>query len=285
MPTTAGQERGSAWIRGAIVGVLVLAACDLGGGSDDAASSRESIEARVADLLPVVVPAQAPVPQTAEAFLEELAPLPSESLLVVYEIEGPGGMQGSLEVLARRGGFRRENWTLDVPLGNEGNRRLSGSTIATPRGVWVDGQPEDSFVTSPLSGLAAAYAELPVDQRRSVVEAVREHAASLDRARSQAVAPAQAVLGVPCHETRVATISLCLWEATGLPLRYTSEGLSLVAVNIEVDPTIGEHAFDVPFEPPADETLDSVATLRRIAGGDLSDVVPLLHPGLRLPSA
>lgn len=259
----------------------VAAGCDRGPAQSDAVAAA----GRVADLLPVVVPANATVPSTRDGILRELSPMPVESLLVVYEVEGPGGLRGNLEVLARPGGFRRENWTLAVPLGNEGERRLAGSTIQTPEGVWVEGQPPEDWTPSPLGALADAYLELDQAERAAVVAQLRELSAGLTRAREDAEPSQERVLDVPCHETRVASIEMCIWEATGLPLRYESEGLRMQAINIDGNAPIGQSAFEVPFSAPHAAPIDAAATVRAMAAGDLSEVAPLLHPGLRVPSA
>lgn len=252
-------------------------------------ADREALAERLDDVLPGTAPREAPLPDDRGAFLRELAPLPSEALLVVYALEGPGGVTGSLEVLARPGGYRRENWTIHVPLGTEGTRQLAGSTIQTPDGVWIEGSPPERLRPSPLGALADAYLALDDARRRAVVERLRERRALLASARAdeaEAVEEPERIFDVPCHVTRVATIELCLWEATGLPLRYESEGLRLRAVNVDLQAGIGEHAFDLPFTPPpgGPDGLDPAAALRRLADGDLSEVAPYLHPGLRLPT-
>lgn len=254
-------------------------------GCDDGAGAPESVEAmteRVDDVLPVVVPADAPVPADREAILRELSPLPSETLLVVYEVEGPGGLRGNLEVLARPGGLRRENWTLQVPLGAEGERRLDGSTIQTPEGVWTEGSPPESFVPSPLGSVADAYLELEPKSRRAFVEQVRRLRQTLRVARGDDERRPEEILGVPCYVTRVASIELCLWEATGLPLRYEGEGLRLHALNIDTEASIGDSAFALPFQPPAAPSdFDASKAVAGFVEGELAELAPLLHPGLR----
>ncbi|MCA9652745.1 MAG: hypothetical protein H6712_30710 [Myxococcales bacterium] len=255
----------------------------MGCGDDEEPSEpREAMAGRVGDVLPVVMPADAPLPADREAILRELAPLPSASLLVVYEVEGPGGLSGSLEVLARPGGLRRENWTLQVPLGAEGERRLAGSTIQTPEGIWVEGSPPESITPSPLGALADAYLELEPESRRAFVERIRALQATLAEAREHDEGPTEQILGVPCHVTRVAAIEMCLWEATGLPLRYEGEGLRLRALNVDANASLGDGAFALPFVPPASPPgFDAPASLRRFVEGELAELAPLLHPGLR----
>lgn len=280
-----------AWV-GARVGVAVLAgtaaACGGAHGSsplDEAA--KVALRERMDDVLPPPEPTTASLPSDREGILRELAPLPSAALLVVYEVEGPGGVTGSLEVLARPGGYRRENWTIHVPLGEEGSRQLDGTTVQTPEGVWIEGSDE-APTPSPLGALAEAWLALPEGPRRAVVEQLRAHRQSLALARAAEDAATEHVLDVPCHVTRVATLEMCLWEAAGLPLRYASDGLRLRAIHIDDRANIGEHAFEPPEHPRADvpavEGFDAAAALQRAAEGDLAELAPWLHPGLRLPT-
>ena len=121
--------------------------------------------------------------------------------------------------------------------------------------------------------------------RREVIDNLRGLRSTLADARSNELATPEKILGVPCHDARVATIDMCLWESTGLPLRYDSEGLKLRALNIDTRASIGEHAFDLPFETASDDEFDAESALAQLAKGDLSGLAPLLHPGLRMPHA
>jgi hypothetical protein len=252
-------------------------------GTDAQAARRDRLD----DVLPRPGLDDPALPADRAAILRELAPLPSEALLVVYALEGPGGVTGSLEVLARPGGLRRENWRIHVPLGEEGERQLDGSTVQTPDGVWIEGSDAPP-TPSPLGALADAFLALPEASRRAVVEELRAHRQALARARAAETEPPEQILGRPCHVTRVATLEMCLWEATGLPLRYASDGLRLRAIHIDDDAGIGPHAFEPP--PPARAAvgrvpgLDPAAALAHAAEGDLAELAPWLHPGLRLPS-
>lgn len=262
--------------------LLAPAACD-----QAPSASAELLDERLADVLPVVSPNEpAALPDDREAMLRALAPLPSDAILVVYEVEGPGGIEGSLEVLARPGGYRRENWTIHVPLGAEQERRLAGSIIQTPDGVFIEGSGAETFSPSPLGALADAALALDDDTLRGVLEQLDARRATLAQARSEAGSDSEHILDVPCHVTRVGTIEMCLWEDTGLPLRYASDGLQLHAVNIDDEASIGEHAFEVPFATTAATPagFDASDALRRLARGELAELSPYLHPGLRLPS-
>lgn len=270
------------------LGVLPwLAACERG---HDRGLDREAVAERLDDVLPPPGSREAPLPADRAAILRELSPLPAEALVVVYALRAPGGVTGTLEVLARPGGFRRENWTIEVPMGVEGTRQLEGSTIQTPDGVWIEGTAPTAVRPSPLGALADAYLALDPAKRRAVVERLRARRELLARARASEAETPERVLDVPCRVTRVATIELCLWEETGLPLRYhghgDDDGLSLRAISIDDQAGIGERAFALPPGAPtgAPEGLDPAAALHRLAQGDLAELAPYLHPGLRLPS-
>ncbi len=280
------RSRRLAMLGGLALAWASLAGCDRGAQTqpdDSGAAVRE----RMDDVLPHPEPAgEGAFPLDRAGILRELAPLPFEALLVVYELEGPGGVSGRLEVLARPGGYRRENWTVQVPLGAEGSRQLAGWTIQTPEGVWIDGAAALDPTPAPLGALADAWLALPEGARRRVVEQLRARTQKLAQARaSEAEAPEQ-ILDTPCHVTRVATIELCLWEATGLPLRYASDGLRLRAIHIDEAAGIGPHAFDPPgpLLRAGVPGLDAAAVLERAAQGDLGELAPWLHAGLRLPT-
>lgn len=278
----------SRWVSAAWLGVSLLAGSAACGGAHESSPplddlAKAALRERMDDVLPRPELTPVSLPTDRAGILRELAPLPSEALLVVYEIEGPGGVSGSLEVLARPGGYRRENWTIHVPLGEEGSRQLDGATVQTPDGVWIEGSAA-APTASPLGALAEAWLLLPEASRAAVVEQLRAHRQALALARAAESEPPERVLDVPCHVTRVATIEMCLWEAAGLPLRYASDGLRLRAIHIDERANIGEHAFDPPGPPVAGVGFDPAAALQRAAEGDLAELAPWLHPGLRLPT-
>lgn len=279
------------------LGVALLAGCAACGGAHESSpldridggldgDAKAALRERMDDVLPRPELTTVSLPTDRAGILRELAPLPSEALLVVYDVEGPGGVTGSLEVLARPGGYRRENWTIHVPLGEEGSRQLDGATVQTPDGVWIEGSAA-APTASPLGALAEAWLLLPEGSRVAVVEQLRAHRQALALARAAESDEPERILEVPCHVTRVATIEMCVWEAAGLPLRYASDGLRLRAIHIDERANIGEHAFDPPGPPAVAVSaagFDPVTALQRAAEGDLAELAPWLHPGLRLPT-
>ncbi len=245
----------------------------------------------------VLQPMQRSAPESlsAEQFLGELAPLPAPSLLVVYRMEGPSGLRGTLEVMARPGGFRRENWTVQVPTGDAAGSTLAevrGTTIQTPARAWtaLEGTPGRVF-DAPLAGLADAYLMLPADRRAAVVDRLREWHDGLRRAREEHPGRLDVVAGQPCLQTRLAGQNLCVWEEAGLPLRYQGAEFSLVATHIDLEPGLSPNAFRLPPEAadaqacPTGERfrLDPMATLQSVAEGELALLAAVLSPGIRLP--
>lgn len=227
-----------------------------------------------------------PLPTTREAFLRELAPAPADALQISYEVRGPAGLGGSLDIVLRPGGRRVERWRLSLPLPDGEERTIEGRAVQTEDYVWT-GEGESLVVDrAPLGVLADAYVTLPIERQRRVVDGLRAFRAQLEVAREDDQATMREVLGVPCLETQLAAQSLCLWEETGLPLRYDGNVFTLRALAIDLDPTVDEWWFDVPPEversaPGPD--LDPDASLQRLARQDYAELGPLLHPGLRLP--
>ena len=227
-----------------------------------------------------------PLPTTREAFLHELAPAPSDALQISYEVSGPAGLGGSLEIVLRPGGRRVERWRLSLPLPDGEARTIEGRAVQTEDYVWT-GEGESLVVDrAPLGVLADAYMTLSIQEQRRVVEGLRAFRAQLEVAREDDQATMREILGVPCLETQLAAQSLCLWEETGLPLTYDGNVFSLRALAIDLDPQVDDWWFEVPPEvehnaPGPD--LDPDASLQRLARRDYAELGPLLHPGLRLP--
>jgi hypothetical protein len=234
------------------------------------------------------------VPADREGFLAELAALPFDSVIVVYDVEGPAGLQGTLEVLARPGGYRRENWRLELPLSLADPEpvveTIEGSMVQTPEVIWtegIDGSPVRR--PSPLGPLARAFTRLPQSERERVIHNLRDWRAELAAGRAEHPGEVHEVLGKPCLQSTVAGHALCVWEEAGLPLTYTGGPFSVVAKHIEHDVELGREAFTVPEggQVPTDApaAFDPDAALSAVAQGDLAVLLPLLQPALRIPAA
>jgi hypothetical protein len=220
-------------------------------------------------------------PETAQAFVAELSPLPTDALLVVYDINGPGGMTGTLEVMLAAGARRRENWSLSVWV--DGSPvELTGSTVQTADAIAVEGPAGRSVDRVPLGDLARAYLAADAQTQQRAVASLRALHARLG---APDEGTREEILGVACRPMRVASQDLCMWDATGLPLRYQGDAFELRAVRIDLDPQLGEHAFSIEEAlPPATEGWDAAAALRALAAGSYGELGPWLHPGLRLPT-
>lgn len=227
-----------------------------------------------------------PLPRTRAEFLAVMAPLPFAAVHIEYDVHGPGGLLGTLEVLVAPGGLRREHWSIELPVPDNKVRMIESSAVQTPDVAWA-GQGDSLGVESaPLGALADAYLKLEPDLQQRVVDSLRRFRQRVAAARAQTPGPSRAVLGVPCLQTRLAAQELCIWEETGLPLETKGNAFGLTARRIDTDPEVGDDAFDVPAavrrraEPVA---VDAAASLARLADEDYADLGPLLHPGLRLP--
>ncbi|MBC8070982.1 MAG: hypothetical protein IAG13_21840, partial [Deltaproteobacteria bacterium] len=78
--------------------------------------------------------------------LAELAPVPGGAVVIVYDIAGPAGISGTLELLLAEGGYRRDNWRVSLPL-PEGTREIRGSRVRTPELVWRGDDGDDGRAT------------------------------------------------------------------------------------------------------------------------------------------
>ena len=94
--------------------------------------------------------------------------------------------------------------------------------------------------------------------------------------------------GQSCLETRVAGHDLCIWEETGLPLRYQGLTFSVVAREITVDAPVHAGTFALPpggKRATDDEAVfDPAQSVERLAKGNVAELARLLQPGLRFAS-
>jgi len=86
--------------------------------------------------------ASADFPRDADGFVRALLASRYETLRVEYDVTGPAGMTGTLEILQRAGGARRESWSLELPLPGEDDDSpaspllVEGSRVVTTDRVW-----------------------------------------------------------------------------------------------------------------------------------------------------
>jgi hypothetical protein len=232
----------------------------------------------------------APLPTTEAEFLAELAPLPDgvAAIEVRYQITG-SALTGEMTTTLAAGGNRRERWQLRAGTG-EAALATTGLRIVSADQVWIanEGAPGE-LSSNPLGALARAYLQLPEDARGGVVESIRAWHRMLDEQRERDDSARAEVLGVTCLQTRIAAQNVCLWEETGLLLRYEGSAFRIEAINIDRAPQLGPDTFALPPEaktavPTAAPEQDYAQILQDIAGGSYGSVSALLLAGEALPA-
>ena len=239
-----------------------------------------------------VVVDDAQVPQTRDAFLVRLIPVDGRGVRVVYDVSGPGGLAGSLEVMALPGAYRRENWALARSTGTEERQELRGATIQTPDRMWsgLDGRP-GVRADSPVAALGEAYMSLDEAGRLRVSQSIQRWRADLERARAEHPGDRREVAGIECLDMRIAGQNLCLWEQSGLVLHYEGAEFSVTATRVERDIELPASTFALPATAsearevalPANLQIDAKKSIDALADGDYASLSLVLTPGLRLP--
>ncbi len=227
-----------------------------------------------------VTASAAAIPATPEAVLAELAPLAGGAVVVVYDVIGPAGMTGSLEILAAAGGYRRDNWVIRLPL-PDGPREIRGSAIQTPDASWrAEGESVGAVEPGRLGALASAIVGLDPISRGAVIGEIQRFRDELALGRIEDPGERDTVAGVPCVRVRAGGGEVCTWEEAGLPLRYDGAAFSIVASHIEHGAELGTHAFDIPPDaarsPLAAPTPDLRSALAQVLAGDRAELVRLL---------
>ncbi len=269
------------WRTGLVLGSLALVAC---GGDARTQRKSEAVQGAIGQT-------QDP-PSTREEFLAALAPLPGPRVRIVYDVDGPGTLAGTLEVLATPGGFRRENWSLSRATGAGEPTQTRGTTIQTPDRLWsaLDGEPGIE-ARSPIGAVADAYLSLDAGDRLKATESLRRWQADLARARVEHPGDTATVADQTCLRMRVAAQELCLWEQTGLPLEYRGAEFSVTATRVELEAEFDLEAFTFPADAQRARTVELPERLRveprasvdALANGDYASLAIVLTPGLRLP--
>jgi len=259
--------------------VLLLVACL-------AACARSPAESSEPDLtLPDAVEID-DYPTTPEALCAEFAPLPGGPVAVEYDVQGPGGMAGTMIVTLAEGGRRAESWSLTMPT-DESPVQIRGAAIVTTDLAWTDAaEGSAQTVPLPLGQLAGAFFELDAATQHRIIDHVRTWHHEVGAGRSAHPGNQDAVAGQPCLRSRTAGQSLCVWERTGLPLEYRSEAFSVVATDVRHDVEVDADTFRIPAGAPrkadAVQDHDVEASLEKLAAGDLAELPGLLQPRLRV---
>jgi hypothetical protein len=270
-----------AWALVAAAG-LALLGCKSSeqGGSEAGAAKAEAGE----------VEAAAPIPTTEAGFLAELVPLPegAEAIAVEYEITGPA-LVGEMTTTITAGGKRRDDWELRSTT-SDTTLRAAGSTIVNPSRIWTASEGSGGELRqNPLAELAAAYMRLEPEARAGVVESIRAWHRLLAEQRERERGRRAEVLGVSCLQTRIAAQNVCMWEETGLLLRYEGSAFTIEAKKIDRDPKLEAGVFELPPEaaelevtPVAEQDYDQI--LQDIAAGSYGSVSALVLGSRGLPS-
>ncbi|PRQ01334.1 hypothetical protein [Enhygromyxa salina] len=238
----------------------------------------------------------APIPATEAEFLAELVPLPegAEAIEVEYTITGPA-LTGTMTTQITAGGQRRDQWELVSTLGDT-QLRAAGVTIVNARQIWTanEGHPGE-LSDNHLAELARAYLRLDPPARAPVMESIRAwHQLLAEQRKAAGGGDRTELLGVSCLETRIAAQNVCMWEETGLLLRYEGSAFTIEATKIDRQPKLAPDAFTLPpeaagatrAEPQRDYDYDEILT--EIAAGSYGNVSLLVVgsksiPSLRLP--
>lgn len=228
--------------------------------------------------LPDVAAALRSTPDDRAGVLVELAPLPDPAIVAVYDVHGPGGLVGTLEILAATGGLRRENWNLRLPVAGR-DVELTGSRVRTPDAVWQarDGAP-GRVVPARLGTVADAIVALDPTLRTRVVDEIRTWRAELSAAQREHPGDVEMIAGLPCVRVPVGAGDVCTWEDTGLPLRYAGPSFTVVAKHVDRDAVLGASAFAIPADaarvdaPP----FDVLAPVAAVAKGDRAAIAALV---------
>ncbi len=251
--------------------VVLLAACACASEQGAASDGDVSLE-------PAAPLASHAIPTDREGVLAELAPLPTPAMVIVYDVTGPAGLAGTLEVLAAPGGWRRENWALHLPVDGR-DHELRGSRVRTPDAVWqgADGTAGQLAPTR-LGPVADAIVDLDPTTRARVIELVREWRADLDAARDEHPGSVDTVAGLACVRVPVGTGEVCTWEASGLPLRYAGPSFTLVARHVDSAAVFGGSAFAIPegAERVAGAPFAVLDRVAAVARGDRSAIAELV---------
>ncbi len=233
-------------------------------------------------------------PSDAAGFIALLWPLPSPQLHVTYDLKGPGGLEGTLDLRLRQDASRREDWVLRVPVPDAEPIEVKGTTIQNSSVAWTARAGEAGTRSpSPLHGVVAAYLEESPGRREKAAATLREWTTLVQRAREETPGETQTIAGITCLELALAGRKVCLWEEAGLPLRYEGPSFSLVATKVDRDTALDDTLFKLPVEAraardvplPAALQIDGKAAMNALVEGDLGPIAVLLTPGFRVPES
>jgi hypothetical protein len=226
-----------------------------------------------------VAAAFADIPDDRTEVLAELAPVPGGAVVIVYDIAGPAGISGSLELLIAEGGYRRDNWRVSLPL-PDGTREIRGSRVHTPELLWRGDDDDDGYASvAQLGASAAAIAELAPESRARVIAEIRGWRRELARARAEDPGTQDRIADIACTRVRAGAGEVCSWEELGVPLRYQGVAFTVTARHVERGARLGPSAFEIPAGAVRVASADlNPPRLAAIAAGDRAEILRLLRP-------
>lgn len=215
--------------------------------------------------------------------MRALVPTIGRGLHIAYDLKGPRGYTGTLDLFARPGGFVHQHWRLSHPDGSA----IEGSWAQTPEFQWTHGSGHPPIaVGRPLGALARAFTALAPEPRRRVMATLRAWHQAVEEDRRERPGPGERHLGRTCRAAEIVGHRYCVWEEAGVVLSFVSETLRLEARSIETDVEVDLARFEVPEgarrstdAPPA---FDAEAALARMAEGNPAAVARLLRPAIPL---
>jgi hypothetical protein len=261
--------------------VLVLAVVLLG-----CPSGQERADAGTAEQ--TEAPPKPTSPSDEAGVLALLAPMPEGAVQISYDITGPGGLAGELVIVQKAGGWRSERWTMTTA---DNQLAAEGRTIATPRMLWTaTGVQPGERMDLHLGAIADAWLALPPERRDAAAANLAQWRAELEKSRLEQPGEGETIEGIRCVKMRIAAQNLCLWEETGLLLRYEGAAFQLVAMKITTNPSIAKDAFELPPQAKdakqvAVEPIDATALVEGLADGKIGPIGAVLAPGMRLKRA
>ncbi len=224
------------------------------------------------------------VPTTAQEFLETLLPAPNTAIFVSYDLEGPAGLTGELDIRLAPGGYAREDWSMHVPVSERDSETVGFVHIRTPEHELWQGDTVGGQHASMLRALAERYLALAPEHRRDVIATIERWHASLREARQLHPGDQRTILGTSCLWTRIAAQSSCTWEEAGILLHYEGNAFTIRATRIELDSTFDADPFALPRASSKrayhdndrtrhDGALDAI--LQQLGRGDVTPLVSL----------
>ena len=236
-------------------------------------------------------PEQAPVPDTVEGFLAELAPLPNgaKGIQIDYEVSGPA-LSGELHTTLGPGGQRRDRWQLRSTAGDE-FLTIAGTSVVSTTQLWIgsDGEPGE-LRPNALVELGKAYLARDAEERAKIIASIRSWHETLAAQRERNSGELDTVAGTSCLRTRIAAQNVCMWEQANVMLAYEGAAFSIKASKIDDQIELKADSFELPPLAVRAEKVEATGAqdfegiLDELAAGSHAKVAVLLYANLGMPA-